>query len=216
VAIAFGTVFILAPLARVATTGVRNSATTLIYFGLIGLGYIIVEVVLLVKFTLFLGHPTRSLTVTLFALLIFSGTGAFLARYVKTRGSHQHLMLPAAGIAGLGAIYTFALPAVLSSAMGLPLWERIGVTVALTAPLGMMMGMPLPLGIAVLRTREPRLIIWAWGVNGFCSVIGSVLAIVFAQAFGYRATLLIGLSLYVAAILSVRQLTDSRRVLHVQ
>ena len=89
--------------------------------------------------------------------------------------------------------------------MNLSLPARVLATGAVIAPLGMMMGMPLPLGVMILRRRAPELVIWAWGVNGFCSVLGSVLAIVLAHALGYQATLMIGASLYLAAFLVIRR-----------
>ena len=82
------------------------------YFGMIGLGYIIVEMVLLVKFTFFLGHPTRSLTVTLFSLLLFSGVGALLSSRAKAETGRERLLAPLLGVAlldgGIRAAPAFA------------------------------------------------------------------------------------------------------------
>jgi hypothetical protein len=207
VSLLFGIVAIVLPLTRIAPGVARKSAATLSYFGMIGLGYIIVEMVLLVKFTFFLGHPTRSLTVTLFSLLLFSGVGALFSSRAKAETPRERLLAPLGGIALLAAAYGVFLPFVLSHAMGLPLAARVLVTVALIAPLGVMMGMPLPLGVMLLRRRSPELVIWAWGINGFCSVLGSVLAIIFAHAMGYRATLFVGAFLYLTALLALRRST---------
>jgi hypothetical protein len=204
VSIVFGLAFIVIPLTLVAPTLARKSLGPLTYFGMIGLGYVIVEMVLLVQFTLFLGHPTRSVTVTLFSLLLFSGVGAFLSgRHV--RESHPRMLVPPLAIAVAVLAYALLLPAVLPSAMGLPLFARVLASAALIAPLGVMMGMPLPTGVAILRQRAQQLVIWAWGVNGFCSVLGSVLAVILAHAVGYRATLVAGAALYLAAFLILRR-----------
>ena len=48
----------------------------LIYFLAIGAGYILIEVALIQKFVLFLGHPTYALTVVIFSMLISSGAEA--------------------------------------------------------------------------------------------------------------------------------------------
>jgi hypothetical protein len=44
-----------------------------VYFGGLGLGYLMIEMALLQKFGLFLGHPNRALSVVLAALLVASG-----------------------------------------------------------------------------------------------------------------------------------------------
>ena len=49
----------------------------LLYFLFIGCGYILIEVGLIQKFVLFLGHPTYALTVVIFSLLISSGLGSY-------------------------------------------------------------------------------------------------------------------------------------------
>jgi len=210
VSLLFGIVAIVLPLTRVAPGVAWKSASTLSYFGMIGLGYIIVEMVLLVQFTFFLGHPTRSLTVTLFSLLLFSGVGALLSSGANAETGRNRLVAPLLGVAFLAAAYGLILPSLLSSTMGLPLLSRVLVAAALIAPLGVMMGMPLPLGVMLLRQRSPELVLWAWGINGFCSVLGSILAIIFAHAIGYRATLFVGAAMYLAALLALRRSTRMR------
>jgi hypothetical protein len=209
VSILFGIFAIVLPLGRLAPGVARKSAATLSYFGLIGLAYIIVEMVLLVKFTFFLGHPTRSLTVTLFSLLLFSGAGALLTSRATPETGRARLLAPLWGVALLAAAYGLFLPFLLSHAMALPLSARVLVATALIAPLAVMMGMPLPVGVMMLRQRRPELVIWAWGINGFCSVLGSILAIIFAHAIGYRGTLWLGALLYLAALLALRRSTGS-------
>ena len=51
----------------------------LIYFLFIGAGYILIEVGLIQKFVLFLGHPTYALTVVIFSMLVSSGIGSFVS-----------------------------------------------------------------------------------------------------------------------------------------
>ena len=54
----------------------------LAYFGLLGAGFMLVEVALLQRFVLLLGHPVYSLTVTLFSLLLGTGLGSYLSRRI--------------------------------------------------------------------------------------------------------------------------------------
>jgi hypothetical protein len=73
---------------------------------------------------------------------------------------------------------------------------RIAAAAVLVLPLGFLLGMPFPTGLRVLARRSPRLLPWAWGVNGFAGVLGSMLAIALAQEFGFRSVLLGAAGLY--------------------
>jgi hypothetical protein len=66
----------------------------------------------------------------------------------------------------------------------------------LIAPLGLLMGMPMPLGISMLNRMQPELIPWMWGINGATSVVASVLAMVVSLNIGLRGTLLVGMGIY--------------------
>ena len=52
----------------------------LAYFGALGAGFMLIEVSVLQRFVLLLGHPVYSLTVTLFSLLLGTGLGAAWSR----------------------------------------------------------------------------------------------------------------------------------------
>ena len=58
----------------------------LMYFLFIGTGYILIEVGLIQKFVLFLGHPTYALTVVIFSMLVSSGIGSFASYAAAGRG----------------------------------------------------------------------------------------------------------------------------------
>jgi hypothetical protein len=57
----------------------------LIYFGLLGLGYLFVEIPLIQAGVLILGHPAYAFTAVLFAVLLFSGVGSTLSDRVPIR-----------------------------------------------------------------------------------------------------------------------------------
>src|SRR6266404_6201957 len=64
----------------------------LLYFIAIGLGYILVEISLIQRFVLFLGHPTYALTVVVFLMLLSSGMGSLASR--KLIANSQRVWLP--------------------------------------------------------------------------------------------------------------------------
>jgi len=70
----------------------------------------------------------------------------------------------------------------------------------LMAPLAMVMGMPMPIGIRMLARSAPEIIPWAWGVNGATSVMGSVAALVIAILTGFNQALFVGAGLYLLAM----------------
>ena len=63
-----------------ASTGTRRALPALLFFIAIGFGYILVEISLIQRFVLFLGHPTYALTVVVFLMLLSSGAGSVIAR----------------------------------------------------------------------------------------------------------------------------------------
>lgn len=173
------------------------------YFIAIGIGYILIEVALIQKFVLFLGHPTYSLTVIIFSLLVSSGVGSFFSRRILA-DSDQHLATVLVVIFGLTCVLAVTLPSLLSSGVGWPLALKMLTSVALVGPLGFVMGMPFPTGLRRLRARFAPAIQWAWSLNAAASVLGSVTAIMLAIHLGLRLTLLSGGVLYLIALVLIR------------
>ena len=103
-------------------------------------------------------------------------------------------------LAGLVIVYILVIPPIFYGLVHLPLALRIVIAVLLMAPMAVLMGMPMPLGIRLLATGSPELIPWAWGVNGATSVMGSVAALVIAILTGFNQALVIGASIYLLAI----------------
>jgi hypothetical protein len=52
---------------------------------------------------------------------------------------------------------------------------------------------------------------WAWAVNGFFSVISSVLSTILAMVIGFDAIMATALGLYVLAVLALTRLSVSER-----
>lgn len=197
--------FILGPLALAGeriSTGRRLAAV--LYFACLGGGFIVVEVVLLQRFVLFLGHPVYALTVVLFSLLTSCGIGSLLAGRFDPGHLGAALTRVLLSIAGLVVLYVFALPPLFYRLIHLPRPLRIAIAVAALAPLGTVMGMAMPTGLRMLDQRMPSLVPWAWGVNGAASVLGSVAALLIALASGFDQALLVGAGLYLAAVAFAR------------
>jgi len=190
----------------------------LIYFVAIGLGYILVEITFVQRFVLFLGHPTYAITVVIFLLLLASGAGSLISR--RWQAQQWSLQLPLAAIVVALSVYTFALPGLLASGVGLPFGVKLLVSAAILVPLGLVMGMPFPTGLRALAQTVPErhgggpapapvtpsesgsgdsAVEWAWALNAASSVLGSVGAILIAVNFGLRITLAASVVAYLAA-----------------
>jgi len=191
-------VLILIPVAVLRGRGGPLSAT-LIYFGLLGFGFLFVEIPLMQRFILFLGSPAYAMAIVLFSVLLFSGVGSALSPRVPLRVAIGLLPL-------VVALYVVALPRVFEVALGFPLWARMAVAVAVLAPPGLLMGIPFPGAIALLERRAPGLIAWAWAVNGGASVVTSIVAALVALSAGFSTVLLVGALCYLGAWLTVASL----------
>ncbi len=171
----------------------------LVYFLLIGAGYILIEVGLIQKFILFLGHPTYALTVVIFSMLISSGLGSYFSKRVLAGDEGRMIK-----VLGLTALLTTLLALVLSSLLSalvwLPWFLKAAMTVALIAPLGFIMGMPFPTGLKRLEEWHAPSVRWAWSLNAAASVLGSVGALVSAIYLGLAQTIIIGGLFYIGAL----------------
>jgi hypothetical protein len=199
--------FIIGPLilvrGRAFTTRAGTKVTNLLYFACLGAGFIIVEVAMIQKFILFLGHPVYSLAVVLFSVLAFSALGSYLTGRISEERLTPVLMKLLVTLVVLVGVYIIALPPIFYGLVGLPREIRIVLAVVLMAPLAMVMGMPMPIGIRRLARSAPEIIPWAWGVNGATSVMGSVAALVIAILTGFNQALLVGAGLYMLAIVFI-------------
>ncbi len=173
-------VFLVLPLAL--RRGQTPSAWSLAFFVLIGLGYILVELVLIQHFVLFLGFPTYALSVVLAGLLTFSGLGSVLSNRWTSDRALERAMLGAVVLLLAGA---FFLQPLLQVLIGFPLSARIVIALILLAPVGLLLGCAMPLGLRRLEAAHPGGVAFAWGVNGVSSVFASVLGVVIALQYGF-------------------------------
>ena len=171
----------------------------LLYFVFIGAGYILIEVALIQKFVLFLGHPVHALWVVIFSMLISSGLGSNASR--RLVGQNEGRLIKVLGGVALGvSIVAIAVSTLLAPLVWLPLAAKVVMTVALIAPLGFVMGMPFPIALERLEAWHAPSVRWAWSLNAASSVLGSVGALVCAIYLGLVQTLIIGGVFYLAAL----------------
>lgn len=200
--------FIIVPLLLVRGRAFAEGTTAskfsyLLYFACLGAGFITVEVAMIQKFILFLGHPVYSLAVVLFSLLTFSALGSYLSGRFSEERLKPTVMKLLVVLVALVFVYILVLPPIFYGLVHLAREIRILIAVVLMAPLAVLMGMPMPIGIRLLARNAPEIIPWAWGVNGATSVMGSVGALVIAILTGFNQALVVGAALYLVAVFFV-------------
>lgn len=195
---------IILPLVRFHREGLQvpSRSLYLVYFAGLGLSFMLVELSLMQKLSLLLGHPTYSIAVVLSSMLLFSGIGSLTSGLWK--GSPKGLIaLAILGVALILAVYIPLIPVVTDMTLSLPWTARALVAMVLLAPLSFLMGMPFPTGLRMVTTGHRRFVPWAWGVNGVASVLGTVTAIFLAMSYGFNVVIMLAIIIYVTAAISI-------------
>jgi hypothetical protein len=172
----------------------------LVYFLCLGLGYIVIEVGLIGKFVLALANPTVSASVLITGMLVFSGLGSLASgRYLdRCRVIMPRIFL---AIAAILIAYSFILGPVLDVIGLWPYALRIVACLALLLPPAFLMGFPFPTGMGMLsRLGKEHFFLWAWGINGLFSVVGSVAVPLVAVLFGLKALMWVAACAYLLAL----------------
>ncbi|MHC1744013.1 MAG: SAM-dependent methyltransferase [Syntrophobacteraceae bacterium] len=186
-----------------------------VYFSALGLAFLFMEMAFIQKLILFLGHPIYAASVVIAGFLVFAGLGsrcsAVLSRALSPFGSNGNVAAILAAVAGivlLSALYMVFLPGLFARLASTGDTARIVFSMALIAPLAFPMGMPFPLGLAILGDSRPAYIPWAWGINGCTSVLATVLASLLAIHFGFNTVVMIAAALYTLAAMTFCKAPD--------
>jgi hypothetical protein len=170
-----------------------------LYFLFIGFGFMLIEIGLLQRTSIFLGHPVYSLSVLLFTLILSTGIGSLLSDRVPLDSRAKFTLW-----AALTAIYAAALPFLLRELFGAfdaaTLLARAVVCIAVIAPAGVLMGFGFPTGMQLIARVDRKPTPWFWGVNGAAGVLASIVAIACSIAFGISVTLTLGALFYALLI----------------
>ncbi len=213
-----GVFLILLPLFRVKRSWPPGTGTRMgSYFFLLGLAFLFVEIAFIQKFILFLSHPLYAVAVVLSGFLVFAGLGsAYSSQLVKRVAQIRYspVSIAVAGIAAIALLYMAVLPTLFQQLIGLPDAIKMALSVVLIAPMAFFMGMPFPIGLNRVADSAPDFIPWAWGINGFASVMSASLATLLAIEFGFSMVVLLALGFYAtaAAIVHKSQIQSVRSI----
>lgn len=201
-------VLVYLPLRRLRGQGGPGAARLVAFFGALGLGYMAIEMALIQKFGLLLGHPNLALSVVLASLLLATGVGSLLSALVVRAlfGSLRFVSYALSLVLLAELLLVFPR---LGPWMALPLAGRVALVAALVAPIGFLLGTFFPTGLERLKQLSPGLVPWAWGLNGMASVVAPILAVALSMTAGITALFLAAVPVYLLA--GFADLSSARR-----
>jgi len=190
-------IFIIVPLFKIGFSG-QNKFGVLVYFAGIGFGYMFIEIIFIQMYTLYFGNPIYGASAVICLMLICSGIGSYMTQHSKFVNLKSKLVFGI--IVMLLLIQALFLKEILFITIQYSLTYKILIALILIAPCAFFMGIPFPVGMKNTSNQSPPLIPWAWGINGFASVMATVLATVFAVEFGFTAVF-IGAAFFYSVVL---------------
>ncbi len=179
---------------------------TIAYAGLIGVGFMLVEIPLIQRFQLLLGQPILSLAVVLATLLLAGGLGSLVSQRWLTSHLTARIRVIGAAVAIIALVYWLALPPLVDALLATPFVVRLLAIVLLTALLGFPMGMPFPALLRFAGERKQQVAL-LWAINGAFSVLGSSLAVVISMLWGFQWAMIAGAAAYLL-VMGVVMLLD--------
>ena len=192
-------VLIILPLFKIGWKS-SGKTWTVLFFGMLGLGYMFVEIVLINQFTLYFGHPIYAAAAVISLMLISSGFGSYFSRQWSI--TNVTLRNITGAIVFMIIVYAFVLMPILIFTISLPFGIKIVLSLLLIAPPAFVMGIPFPLGLRLLSQRHEDQIPWAWGINGCLSVIATVLSLIASVELGFFVTMILSAGFYGTAMIS--------------
>jgi spermidine synthase len=163
-----------------------------LYMFLVGLAYVVWEIVMIKRLALLFGAPVLSLAVGLFLILAFSAAGGYLAGRPGTRFRGGWML---AGTVA-GTAWLFLAGTALGAFAGSPLPARVLVAAGYVLPPSLLMGRFFPTGLRRYAMRGGGTTPFLFAANGAASVLGAALTQALALNAGYGTTTIVGGILY--------------------
>jgi hypothetical protein len=189
----------LASSAVVALGAVRGIAGTrvgpggLLYFCLLGWGFMLFEISLAQRLVLLSGHPAYAISIVLFSFLVCGALGSHLSQKVSMERLRSAQIACGLGIATLTCLAAGLYPLYVVHFLGSSQVTRSLACFLWIAPVATLSGMPFPMGLRLIAADK---VPWIWALNGSASVTGSALAVALGLALGFDCTTYVGGACY--------------------
>jgi hypothetical protein len=165
------------------------------YFLLIGLGFMLVEIGIIQRISVFLGYPVYALAIGLFSLILSTGIGSFASERVVL-GSAARLVAWVLLLSIYLASWPAWFPLLAAQFEAADVVLRGLVCILAILPAGILMGFGFPTGMRLTAAVDPRPTPWFWGVNGAAGVLGAGLAVGCSISTSVDVTLRLGAAAY--------------------
>ncbi len=169
----------------------------IIYFSLLGLGYIMIQISMMQKFTLFLGQPVYTMLTVISTMLVGSGIGSRVSKNMPEKYIRYIFLLIVLCCLFIGLV----VPNIFYGLVKTSLFLKVLFSIIIIFPISFFMGMPFPLGITKLGILDKSTIPICWAVNGFFSVIGTALIMLISMISGFKLIYVISAIIYSVAFL---------------
>jgi predicted membrane-bound spermidine synthase len=166
-----------------------------VYFALIGLGFMFIEITLMQMMSMFLGHPVYGLGVVLFSMILSTGVGSFASEGLLLN-NRKRLISWSLLLAGYLVLVAVSVMPLMRAFMETDFIWRLSFCLLMIFPAGFMMGFAFPTGMRLTEQVSDSLTPWFWGINGALGVVASALAMVISIGAGLPMTILAGAVCY--------------------
>jgi hypothetical protein len=193
--------FLILPLWLMRSTVVvrRGNLATLLFCIFVGLGYIMIEIALIQRFTIYLGQPVYSLTAVVALLLVASGLGSRFSNRFDDSSLRRRAKQLTLVVALLFIAEAIGLEFVVRATQSAGMPSKFAVVFAFIVPLGFLMGMPFPTMLRKMAASSDGAVEWGWALNAAATVLGSALTVFLAVVAGLSVAMLAAAAMYVLA-----------------
>lgn len=188
---------------------IKKNLPIIVYFLAIGLGFMLIEISQMQRLIVFLGHPTYSLTVVLFSLLISSGLGSFITGKINLKDKKKRILVLLMLIIVL-LLFALITPSIIEKFISETTELRIAVSIFILVFIGFFMGSAFPIGIKSIANNSQKIIPWLWGINGAASVFSSVFAVFISIFLGISVAYFIGILCYIITIIALNFMNEKK------
>ncbi len=183
-----------------------------LYFALIGLGFMFIEIGIIQRVSLFLGHPVYGLAIGLFSIILSTGIGSLISERLQL-DAPQKLAAWAVSLCVFVVLLSFWFPALVGAFEAQGLVVRVLVALAAIVPSGLLLGFGFPTGMRLVNAIDDRPTPWFWAINGASGVLAAGVAVGTSIAFSINTSLWIGAACYLLLVpvsLMLHRLTQAK------
>jgi spermidine synthase len=189
---------VIGPLVRAGLPNVsrKTFALSVGYFAAIGAGFMLIQIGLMQRFSVYLGHPTYAVAIILFSMILATGIGSLISDRIPIEQKKGAVIAIPVITACVIAIVATALQPIFVGTIQYPLLSRAMITVGVVAPTAIMLGMFFPMGLRLVSRLSEDAMPWMWGINGACGVLSSVIAVAISMWSGIHTNFYVALVIY--------------------